>query len=443
MKPSVRLIVIVGLWCAAAIIVASIRVITGSPVAGEQSGLLYFVLLLIGLISIYDFFQAKHVMSLSAERETPSGLSVGTNNAIPISIQNKGQRNIEFIITELVGAEVRLLGLPYKGRLSPGEKLDLTVNYYPIKRGAIVFGGLQAFITSPLGLWQFRRRFSDSETVNVYPNFKAVSHFELLAHGNEMSHFGIHLKQRRGEGLDFRQLREFRPGDALRQVDWKASSRYNKPISKEFQDERDQDIIFLLDNGRRMRSKDGDLSHFDHCLNAMLLCSYVALRQGDAVGIMSFGSETRWQSPIKGRSNLNTIMQGIFDLHSSTAASDYLRAASDLIKKHKKRSLVVLVTNVDGYSAEELKAAIKLLRKHHLVVVACLREEGIEKLLEDEVRDFNNAMAHSAASIFSQKRMKAIYELINDGAIVLDEHGRHLHIGLVNAYLELKRSGKI
>lgn len=443
MRPSTRLLTFVALWCLVAITVASHRALTGAAIAGEQSVVLYLSLLLIGLVAAYDFFQTENVKGLHAERDEPSGLAVGTNNAIRVLVSNQGPRPIQCILTELVSADVKLTGLPYSAALNPGQTLNLEAAFYPVKRGAILFGGLQALVTSPLGFWQRKIRFNDAHNINVYPNFKAVSHFDLLAHGNEMSHLGIHLNQRRGEGLDFRQLREFRPGDALRQVDWKASSRYHKPISREFQDERDQDIIFLLDNGRRMRSKDGDLSHFDHCLNSMLLCAYVALRQGDAVGLMSFGSEQRWQNPVKGRSNLNILMQRIFDLHSSTAASDYLQAAAELIKKHKKRSLVVLITNVDGYAADDLKIAVRLLKKYHLVVVACIKEEGIEQLITHEVNDFNSAVAHTAGVSFISERKAAIYQLMNDGAIVLDEHGSHLHIALVNTYLYLKRSGQL
>lgn len=443
MRPSKRFILIIATWLLTAVIVASTRALADEPIAGEQSILLYLVLLGFALIAFFDYFQSQHFRALHATRNEPSGLAVAAKNPIAVHVKNTGSRAIHFQLTELVGAELSVHGFPYAGVLEPSESLALQLAFYPVKRGVITLGGLQALIESPLGLWQAKRRFGKTQNVNVYPNFTAVSHFELLAHGNDMSHLGVHLKQRRGEGLDFRQLREFRAGDALRQVDWKASSRYNKPISREFQDERDQDIIFLLDNGRRMRSKDGDLSHFDHCLNAMLLCSYVALRQGDAVGLMSFGSELRWQAPVKGRANLNVIMQRVFDLHSSTAASDYVNAAAELIKKHKKRSLIVLVTNADGYLGEELSIAIKLLKKHHLVVVACLREEGVERLMNEDVQDFNAAVAHCAAAAFIKERRAAVRNLTNKGAIVLDEHARHLHVGLVNTYFELKRSGQL
>ena len=98
---------------------------------------------------------------------------------------------------------------------------------------------------------------------------------------------GAHLRRRRGEGTEFQQLREYRLGDSLRQIDWKATQRARKLISRDYQDERNQQVMLLVDTGRRMLARDDGLSHFDHVLNAALLVAYIALRQGDVVGLLA------------------------------------------------------------------------------------------------------------------------------------------------------------
>ncbi|MGQ0658030.1 MAG: DUF58 domain-containing protein [Chromatiales bacterium] len=126
-------------------------------------------------------------------------------------------------------------------------------------------------------------------------------------------------KRRRGEGLEFHQLREYRGGDSLRQIDWKATSRQRKLVSREYQDERDQHVFFLVDCGRRMATKDGELSHFDMSLNAVLLLAYVALRQGDAVGVMTFSGKPRYLPAQKGMPTLTRLLEFLFDLSAITA----------------------------------------------------------------------------------------------------------------------------
>src|SRR5690606_39196186 len=201
-------------------------------------------------------------------------------------------------------------------------------------------------LTSQLGLWQRRMFCGESTTLKVYPNYAAVSQYAMLAMEQQSGQLGIRKQQRRGEGMDFHQLREFRQGDSLRQIDWNATARQRKLISKEYQDEKDQQILFLVDCGRRMRSHDGELSHLDHALNALLLMSYAALKQGDAVGMMSFGGEERWLKPVKGVANISRLLNLSYDLQASTRASDYSTAVRHLLTHHNKRALIVVLTDI-------------------------------------------------------------------------------------------------
>ena len=194
--------------------------------------------------------------------------------------------------------------------------------------------------------------------------------------------------------MSFTSYVEYRRGDSLRQIDWRATSRLRKLISREYQEERDQQIIFLLDCGRRMRTKDGALSHFDHTLNAVLLLSYVALKQGDAVGFMAFGGPQRWLKPVKGAHQVNTLLNQVYDLHPTNRASDYIKAAQDLAVLHKKRALVVLASNLRDDDISELDPAVSLLSRHHLLLMANLREALLDETVQAEVEDFKQALRY-------------------------------------------------
>ena len=139
--------------------------------------------------------------------------------------------------------------------------------------------------------WQISRRSGTASPVRVYPNFRALAKYTLLATDNRLSQIGVLQVRRRGEGMEFHQLREYRQGDAQRAIDWKATSRTQRLIAREYEEEKDQRVLLVIDCGRRMASKDDELSHFDHALNAALLLAHVALRQGDAVGMMTMGGD--------------------------------------------------------------------------------------------------------------------------------------------------------
>ena len=141
-------------------------------------------------------------------------------------------------------------GLPLTLTLPARRTAQTQYRYTPLQRGDVRFAGCDVRITGPLGLWEHQRFFDQVSNVRVYPNFAAVMRYTLLATDNRLSQIGIMQRQRRGEGLDFHQLREYREGDTQRQIDWNATARARKMISREYRDERDQQIMFLIDCGR-------------------------------------------------------------------------------------------------------------------------------------------------------------------------------------------------
>ncbi|MGC4081485.1 MAG: DUF58 domain-containing protein [Vicinamibacterales bacterium] len=165
--------------------------------------------------------------------------------------------------------------------------LDTEYTVTPTRRGDVVFEPADVRVRSRLGLCELRTSLGVAEARRVYPDFAQVSRYAWLAGNRRLQEIGIKTYQQRGEGTDFKQLAEYRPGDAIRHIDWRATLRLEQPIVRQFQEDRDQAVLMLLDCGRRMRAEETHRtggSHFDHVLNAVMLLTYVALKQGDAVG---------------------------------------------------------------------------------------------------------------------------------------------------------------
>jgi len=259
---------------------------------------------------------------------------------------------------------------------------------------------------------------------------------------NWLSQLGVRQRQRRGLGLEFHQLREFREGDSLRQIDWKATARQRTPIAREYQDERDQQIVFMLDCGRRMRSQDDELSHFDHALNACLLLSYVALRQGDAVGLCTFaGDQPRYLAPVKGSSQLNLLLNAVYDLDTTRRTADYQAAASELLARQKRRALVIVITNLRDEDDETLLAAVKRISRQHRVLVVSLREEALDRLRQAPVQTLPEALAYSGTIDYLNTRNELHDRLSAQGLSLLDSLPSELGPALVTRYLGWKKAG--
>jgi len=252
--------------------------------------------------------------------------------------------------------------------------------------------------------------------------------------------------RRRGEGMEFHQLREYRQGDAQRAVDWKATARSGKLISREYEEEKDQRVLLVVDCGRRMASKDDDvdgLSHFDHTLNAALLLAHVALRQGDAVGMMTMGGVSRYCEPRKSIGALHALLNHAYDIEPTLAMPDYELAASQLMLRVRRRALVIVLTNLRDEDDATLLPALRLLRARHLVVLASLREAIVSRALTARVDSFERAVTHAAAADYLERRSRVFSRIENAGAITLDVEPARLPIALVNRYLGLKRAGTL
>jgi uncharacterized protein (DUF58 family) len=334
--------------------------------------------------------------------------------------------------------------LPLSFNIKAGHWAELGYQILPNKRGEHLFGSVQVRIVSPFSLWLSQYEAGKAEAVRVFPNFARINQYALLATDNRLSQLGVLRRRRRGEGSDFDQLREYRPDDTLRHVDWKATARMHKPIVRNYQDERDQQIFFLLDCGQRMRSRDDDLSHFDHTLNAMLLLAYVALRQGDAAGFITFAHPNpRVFYPRKSTATVQMLLNATYDLQPTLLTPDYLVAGKMASLHLSKRSLVILLTNLRDEDDITLQPALTQLRRRHLVLVANLREAALDQLLLKSISDFDDALSYAAAVDYQQSRQRQLANLRAQGVHVLDVAPAQLPVALVNRYWQMKRSGTI
>ena len=194
-----------------------------------------------------------------------------------------------------------------------------------------------------------------------------------------------------------------------------------------------------------MRTVEGSdqINHFDTALNAVLLLSHVALRQGDSVGLQAFAGSDRWLPPVRGRGGINAVLSSIFDLQTSTAPSDFAHAAATLAARQRRRSLVVLVTNLRDDDASDLPLALAPLRRRHLVLTASMREASLLAAAQAPIADLSDALRAASAVRYLHQRQRSHAALRQHRLLTLDVEPQALPATLVNRYLEIKRSGML
>lgn len=442
-----------AVWALAGLaMVATVATILGrSPVEIATAGGTALVVALAWTVAdLWLSRRAWRRAPLRIERTLPKAFALGAPKVLGLGILNPGSQAVRATLFDEVDSGFSFEGLPQSVTVPAGGRVDIRYTVTPRRRGMATFGVTQVRWRTRGGSLDVLESLGQAQELHVYPNFAAVARYAWLAGDRRLAQIGIKAYARRGLGTDFRQLAEYRRGESVRHIDWKASVRHARPIVREFQDDRDQCVIFLLDCGRRMRADEGDPgaggSHFDHALNALMLLGYVALKEGDEVGALTFGNppgRERHFAPSKGLASLNGLMNRLHDVQPTPTHSDYLAAAQHLLTTHRKRAMVIVLTNFRDEDATELRPALKLLRMQHLVLVASLRERVLGQIERAPMLHPQDAANVATAHLFEQSRRDAFARLLGNDALSVDVEPAQLAVALVNRYHAVKRAGML
>ena len=444
-------------------VACAIALLAGAPLVwvARIAGMLVAVGLIAATFDLMFSRYAWFAAPLRYERRLPPALAVGSRRVLEAALMNEGPTPWHVSLFDHVDPRFEVEGLPVEVDVPATATALVRYEIRPRARGEATFAPAELRVRTRAGLFELRIAVGDAARVRVYPNFAAVARYAWLAGDRRLAEIGIKSYPMRGAGTDFKQLAEYRQGDAIRDIDWKATYRQGRPIVRQYQDERDQSVIFLLDCGRRMRADESDArddtragaegtrgatrgSHFDAALDALMLLAWVALKEGDEVGAMTFGGppgSARSVAPRKGVQSLNPLIAALYDVEPQPTHPDYREAASALMTKLRKRSLIVVLTNFREEDVDELEPALKLLRTRHLVLLASLRERALREIAEQPLLAERDAIEVAGAHLFAQSRDDAFRRLAARDAHLLDVEPERVAVELVNRYRAVKRAG--
>ena len=326
------------------------------------------------------------------------------------------------------------LRLPPMGRMTAYRKLT------PGRRGAFKLENVYLRFTSPLQLWVRQLCLPLENPLNVYPDMKQLSDYALLARTNRLSLIGVRKTRRVGQDNEFERLRDYTRDDNYRHIDWRSTARRRKLTVRQFQNDQSQRVIFLLDCGRMMTNERGGYTLLDHALNSTLMMAYVALAQGDSVGMLCFSDTIHSYIPPRGGSSqMNRLIQAGFDQFPRLVESRYDQAFLYLSTHCKRRSLVVLATNViDEVNAGAVVDYLGNINGQHLPLGVLLRDREMFEAADSPDGDpFQMYRAAAAADILLW-RDQVLKDLEHRGVLVVDAFPDELTAPLVNQYLEVK-----
>ena len=400
-----------------------------------------YVLACLALLAL-DWRLAGSLRRFELARRHDDRLSLNAVNTIHLSVRNRGRRPATFWVRDEppdvfeVNARVLAGAVPALGAWQGSYGLR------PLRRGNYQFGDLNLRWLGPLGLLVRQARLPASGPVKVYPNLLDVRHYDLLLRRNRLQELGLRHTRQFGEGTEFERLREYQPDDDFRRIDWKATARRHQPIALEYQTERSQNVIAVLDAGRMMQSPVARVAKLDYVVNAVLLLAYVATGKGDKVGLVTFADEvSSYLGPRQGRGQFYRMLELLYAVEAQPVEPDYGRALAYLALKQRKRALIVLFTDLSGGATLGVRALVQhaaVLARRSLLLVVTISDPDVHAAANQRPADSTAVYQRVAAEQLLAERQVTLDQLRRQGCLTLDVPANELSIKVINQYLELK-----
>jgi uncharacterized protein (DUF58 family) len=392
------------------------------------------------LLGLVDLPSLPGLNSFRTERTVGRIASLNVPHRVGLVVSNQSRAPYVIGLRDDVPPEFQHAPHEFELNLSARSRATMHYELRATRRGAFRFE--RVFIRARSRWWLWRRflTYPVSSEVHVYPDMKQLGEYAVLARTNRLSLMGVRRTRRIGQDNEFERLRDYTLDDNYKYIDWRATARRRRLTVKDFQTNQSQRLIFLMDCGRMMTNQAAGLSLLDHAFNAMLMLSFVALRQGDSVGLICFSDQIHHYVPPRGgMTQMNRLLHAVFDRFPRLVESRYDDAFLHLDLHCKKRSLVILVTNlIDEVNAHQVQQYLGVLAGRHLPLGVLLRDHRLFDAADSPVASDSQLYRAAAAAEILTWRHQVLTSLQHRGVLALDVFPEQMTAPLVNHYLEIK-----
>ena len=394
--------------------------------------------------ALSDYVLARAVQ-LKVWRTLPTRLNVGVKNRVVLHVTNPGARAVRLWLRDDLPDEFSKEDRELTLQVSAKSRAAVGYETAPSKRGRFDFGDLHLRVRGPFGLVWHQRTVAAKANVSVFPDLRSASRL-LLADGMlDLVNLGLRQLRRDGRGSEFARLRDYAQGDSVRDVDWKATARRSKPVTRVMESERSQTVLIGIDAGRSMAGHVDGLTKLDHAVNAALFLAFVALRNGDRVGLVVFADGVKsFLAPAAGRTQYRKIVDTLYAAKPGLTWVDWMALFKELNVRVLRRSLLCVFTDfLDEEQAATLVDPLRRLARRHLPLCISVKDTALAQLLRTPPTEPDVAYQHAVASELLMEREAMKRRIGQDGVQIIDVNPEELSLAAVNKYLEIKARGSL
>jgi uncharacterized protein (DUF58 family) len=399
----------------------------------------------VAVLALVDALVMRATTTLEVERHFEDPLSLNARNAMSLTVLNRSRLGVNLELLDDLPDALRPQGNRGKLVVAAHNRGTFSFTVRPGQRGKFALGDVFVRGLAMLRLSRWQRRYRLGGEARVYPNLTDLRHWDYLAQARRLQEAGYRPLRRPGEGREFESLRDYVTDDDFRDIDWKATARRSKPITRQYEAERSQNLIILIDCGRMMAAETEGMTKLDHAVNAALMMAHVATAMDDAVGWIAFAERIlRMRPPRKAKDQVARLADDLYELQVELVEPNYVAAFAPLKSRMRKRALVAVFTDiVDLESSERLVAYSASLFPQHLPLLIAIRDAELESLSMAAPGRVDDVYAAAVATRLLERRSLALAAMRRRGALVLDVAPHEITTRAVNQYLAVKAAGRL
>lgn len=413
------------------------------PVIYNATWLLVWLFLITMCIDLVILYRFKN--GFSSKRIVSDKLSNSDENEIAITLENKYPFQVFVSLIDELPTQFQKRDFDYKTSLQSAEKSTFTYSVRPVERGVYNFGSIHVFVSSILQIFSRRYTFSDANDVKVYPSYVQMKKYEFLAMHNNLTEFGMKKIRRIGHTMEFEQIKNYIPGDDVRNVNWKATAKRGALMVNQYQDEKSQPIYSIIDLGRVMKMPFEGLSLLDYAINSALAFSNIALLKNDKAGMLTFSKNVEKIIAASNKeTNLSVINEELYNITTNFTDANFALLYATIKRKINQRSLLILYTNFEHISALKRQLPyLKAIAKKHLLVTVFFENTELDSLVNENSEDLQSIYHKTIAEKYTYEKRLIVKELERNSIHAILTKPQQLSVNVINKYLEFKAKGMI
>ncbi|MBZ0205428.1 MAG: DUF58 domain-containing protein [Flavobacteriales bacterium] len=408
------------------------------------TALVVLSLLVVGtLLDIVRLHSVKE--GVQAARHTFAKWSNGDENPVTVEVRSRYPVPISVRVLDELPVQLQERGLHLHRDIGPRGTAQLTYMVRPLMRGVYAYGAINVLVRTRLGLAERRYKQEQGREIAVYPSYIHLRKYELMALADPYSMAGVRKVRRSAQRSEFEQIREYIPGDDRRTVNWKATARRAKLMVNQYQDEKAQQIVSLIDTGRTMKMPFGGLSLLDRAINAALVLSDIAIKKDDKAGVITYSNVVHnVLPPARDKGCMHRVMELLHAQATDFAETDMEALFPRVKRTISQRSLLVMYTNYESLSAMRRQLPyLQLLARAHLVAVVIFRNTELDQLLQRPDRSTMDVYVKAITTKFINEKELIAKELERNGVLTILTAPEQLSVNVMNKYLEIKARGML